>query len=1103
MATQTVTVLFTDLVGSTELSSRLGPERTEALRHTHFGLLRGAVAAAGGTEVKNLGDGLMVAFTSLNRALACAVAMQQTIDRHNRRADDPDLSVRIGIATGEATEEAGDYFGDPVVEAARLCAAAAGGQILTTEVVKLLAGRHATQEFIAVGELTLKGIPEPVAAMSVAWEPAADPADESTRPPLPARLVGASAESLFAFFGRTVELARLAETRKAAAADRQLRVTLISGEPGIGKTTLVAQAARADHELGTRVVYGGCEEGLAVPYQPWISALTQLVERADEDVLREFVDARGPATARLIPLLARRLSIPVPEAGNDADVERYSIFEGVAHLLASMSADAPVMLVLDDLHWVDAASLQLLRHLVTAAVPMAVHVVGTYRESDLSREHPLVGLLAHLRREPVVDRLDLVGLDDVEIIELLGAAAGHDLADDGIALGHALRRETAGNPFFLVEVIRHLAETGAFAQDDDGRWGLSADLDDVGLPSSVREVVANRVARLGEDTQRALSLAAVIGRDFDLDLLTTVLDGDEDRLLDILDGAIGAGLITVPDQRDDYRFVHALIQHTLYQDLSGPRRQRAHQRIAEAMEARAIGGSAPVEELARHWLAATRPHDATKALLYVRRAGDAAMGSYAPLDAARWYGDALELLARQGPEDRHLRCELLIDLGNAQRLAGLPEHRDTLRDAGRLALDLGDRDLLVGVARSRGAMGEGSAEVDPNRLAVLEAALDAVGSHDSAERAHLLACLTEETDPRHVDERVALATTAIDVAQRVGDERTLLTVLNLVVSAMATPDTLEQRRAASTLAIEVGERLDDRSALVQAHTNLGFCDVEAGDLAAFDRHLAAMHPLAAATRLPSDEILVAMLEAWRHLLAGRTEAAASESDRMLEIGTRIEFAVIGSTYGAQVLQRTAQQGGLADIVDLVVEAMENAPAIPTWRCAVMMLHCELGRTDAASELFEIGRSANFDDIPFDMAWLQGMSQYGEAAVELGRADLAPIIYDRLLPYAGRYIYLTCIDWGSVSRPLGRLATLMGRFDEAERHLGDALAVHERIPAPFWIARTQLDLVELCNARRGPDDAGRAQELLNAVADAIDRFGYHGLDARLERLSLQR
>ncbi len=246
----------------------------------------------------------------------------------------------------------------------------------------------------------------------------------------------------------------------------------------------------------------------------------------------------------------------------------------------------------------------------------SVQVVGTFRESDLSRSHPLTGALADLRREPAVDRLDLAGLEDTEIIDLLAAAAGHDMEDEGVALAHALRRETGGNPFFLVEVVRHLAETGAFVQDDDGRWVLSVDLDALGLPSSVREVVAHRVARLGESTEQALGVASVIG----LEVLSRVLDADEDRLLDLLEGAIGAGLLDESEQvGGHYRFVHALIQHTLYQELSTTRRQRAHQRVAEALEAGGAVDDTRVAELARHWTAATRPADGTKALHYLYR----------------------------------------------------------------------------------------------------------------------------------------------------------------------------------------------------------------------------------------------------------------------------------------------------------------------------------------------------------------------------------------------------------------------------------------------------------------------------------------------------
>ena len=183
--TVTISVVFTDLVGSTELAARLGPVVAEEVRSTHFGLLRGAVAATGGSEVKNLGDGLMVVYPSLGGALDGAVAMQQSIELHNRKAAVA-LGVRVGVSSGDATEDDGDFFGEPVVEAARLCAEAEGGQIVTTEMVRLLS-RRTDHRFTAIGTVALKGLPEPVEACEVGWEPVRSVA----LVPLPNRLASA------------------------------------------------------------------------------------------------------------------------------------------------------------------------------------------------------------------------------------------------------------------------------------------------------------------------------------------------------------------------------------------------------------------------------------------------------------------------------------------------------------------------------------------------------------------------------------------------------------------------------------------------------------------------------------------------------------------------------------------------------------------------------------------------------------------------------------------------------------------------------------------------------------------------------------------------
>ena len=200
----------------------------------------------------------------------------------------------------------------------------------------------------------------------------------------------------------------------------------------------------------------------------------------------------------------------------------------VRRVLEAAGGDHPVVLVLDDVQWADAPTLQLLRHLVAWDQPLAVVVVATFRESEVGAGHPLADLLAWLHREPGVTRISLRGLGDVELLALMEAGAGHAVDDNGLALRDALARETDGNPFFVGELLRHLVETGLVYQDAEGRWTVSGDLRDRGLPVSVREVIGRRVARLGDEAVRVLSVAAVIGRDFDLDVLSSASDTAED-----------------------------------------------------------------------------------------------------------------------------------------------------------------------------------------------------------------------------------------------------------------------------------------------------------------------------------------------------------------------------------------------------------------------------------------------------------------------------------------------------------------------------------------------------------------------------------------------
>ena len=331
--------------------------------------------------------------------------------------------------------------------------------------------------------------------------------------------------------------------------------------------------------------------------------------------------------------------------------------------------------------------------------------------------------------------MKLTGLESEDVLALMEAAAGQELDADGRALAAEIARETAGNPFFAGELLRHLTESGAIEQQEDGRWRVVGDLSELGLPQSVREVVSRRVERLGPDARTALSAAAVIGRDFDLDLLLAAVDLPEARLLDLLDEAVAASLLRESAERAGrFTFTHALVEHALYEDLGATRRARLHKRIAEGLEEQC--GDEPGErlgELARHWAAAVVSSDTGQGPALRPASRRARAPAARAGEAARWYRQALELYDQASGGERSQRCDLLIGLGEAQRQSGDPDFRQTLLDAAALAREVGDADRLCRavLANSRGWSSQVGA-VDSERVEALEAAAAALPEDDPA-----------------------------------------------------------------------------------------------------------------------------------------------------------------------------------------------------------------------------------------------------------------------------------------------------------------------------------------------------------------------------------
>jgi class 3 adenylate cyclase len=776
--TETVTVIFTDLVGSTELAGRVGHDAYEALRHSHFEALRAAVIKHNGAEIKTTGDGLMLCFTSAADAVACAVAMQQAADAHARRNPEQ-LTIRIGASSGEATREDHDLYGPPVVEASRLCAAASAGQILASDVVRALA-RGRGHKFTPIGELELKGLSEPLPTCEVGWEPL----DASGAIPLPPKLAPAPALGLF---GRASEQAIIARCWQAAK-QGQRQLLLLGGEPGIGKTRLATEAARAAHAEDAAVMFGSCDENITLPYRPFVEALRHYVAHAPDEVLAAHVKEHNGELTRLVPELAHRIpNLAKPQAA-EAETQRYLMFEAATGILAVASQQNPVLLILDDVQWAGAPDLLLLRHIVRSTIPMRVMIVATYRDAELSRTHPLTALLADLRRETGIERIALRGLDDEAVIALVTAAAGHELDTAGIALAYAIHRETEGSPLFIGEILRNLTESGAVFREGD-RWTYRGDLASLGIPQGVKEAIGRRLARLPESTNKVLSLASVIGREFDLALLAKIAELSEDAILDAIDEAKAAALVAeTAGDAERFSFTHALIRATLYDELTGARRARMHRRVGEALEA--LVGARPderIDELAYHWLSATKVSDAAKAIGYARRAAEKALAGLAFEEAAKYYEQALSALEPHDREGELLRCDLLIALGDARRLA--------------LA--------ALGNGRTGGIFASGQV-LSIMLIALYEEALKALGNDDSELRARLLANLSDElmyTEFR--ERRHQLSREAVEIARRLSDNAALFHALAARAFAINDPTTLADRLSLTaemeTLASDLGK----------------------------------------------------------------------------------------------------------------------------------------------------------------------------------------------------------------------------------------------------------------------------------------------------------
>ena len=1032
----TVTFLFTDIEGSTRLAAQLRERYGEVLA-AHQRLLREAFADAGGREIDTQGDSFFVAFARAKDAVAAAIGAQRALAAHPWPVH---LGVRIGIHTADPEVGADRYVGLGVHRAARICAAAHGGQIVVSNATRELIEDDLPEsvELSDLGAFELKDLERPERIYQVRA-----PGLPDDFPPL--RTLSAD-DGVTAFVGREDELAdavaartmggepgepstagapgrpfvgrekELEELRTALdlGAARRGSVFLITGEPGIGKTRLMQEVADVALNQGWRVLIGRCwEEGGAPAYWPWI----QVVRAAGG----EF----------------ERLAAPIPDSapgGADPDSVRFRLFDAATRFLLGAARLRPLLIVLEDLHAADVSSLLLLRFVGEAIDQSPILVLGSYREGE-SRVHEQGRLFGELLR--VSHRITLRGLSVDEVETYAASVVGDRVARPVAPRLHAV---SGGNPFFLGELVRLLAANGLFERADERITDPM-----LRVPEEVRTLIRRRVAGLSPEAMATLRVAAVIGRAFDLRVLDHISQLSTSRLLDVLSEAMEAGALVETGTR--YSFVHELVRETLYEDLPASQRRELHLTIGRVLEEL---GRADVDEhlseIAHHLAEAAPLGDPDTAVRYLVRAGDRASTLLAYEEAALDYGRALELLDAVEDASAERRGDLLLRLADAQWRAGdARAARSSFEQATEVARRLGDSELLAHAALGYvtalgGFLLFARFEIGGTGAGLIEEALAALPDSDSPLRTRLLARLALEMYSANepVERRVALSGEAIEMARRLDDSEGLVTALHARHWALTTPELVHERLAHSEEMLRVARETTDWEAEFLAHNSRFHCHLELCDGRAMDAEIEAMTQIAELIRQPSYLWHTVCLRAVRATLDGRFDDAEQLAREALEIGRLRQTTYFAYMFRyAQLFAIRWAQGRLPELWGSIRGHADRFPWIPRWRDALAA--AELGDGQAARAEIERHAARDFADLPRDGLWIIHLSGLAECCVLTRDERRGEQLYELLLPFAERNaVSYTQQPFGPVALRLAALAAMLGRWDAAEGHSETAL-----------------------------------------------------------------
>jgi class 3 adenylate cyclase/tetratricopeptide (TPR) repeat protein len=1118
-----LTVMFCDLVGSTALSEQFDPEELRDIVRAYQQNCIAVISRFDGRIAKYLGDGLLAYFgypraheDDAPRAVHAGLGIVAAMHSFNsQRAETslPSLHVRVGIHTGLVVvgEMGGGDFreqsaivGDTPNVAARLQEVAdPDSVVISSATYQLIRGLFDCE---SLGPRSLKGFANPLQAYRVLHESGAH-----------SRFDVAIQSGLAPMVGRDSEFAILKE-RWERAVNAEGQIILISGEPGIGKSRLLQAFKQQVAEEPNRCWL----ECHCSPYHqnsalyPVIDLFQRLLrfgphdEAADKFAkLVESLEQYGLPLADYVPLIAPLLTLPVPETYPrltlTLEAQKEKTYVAIQSWLLTLAERAGLTLVFEDLHWADPSTVELLGHLIDQVVTARLLLLLTCRPEFSppwsSRSHLANITLNRLPRshtEGMVQNVTGGKLLPGQVLEQIIA-------------------KTDGVPLFVEELTRTVLESGLL-RERDGHYDLSGPLPPLAIPSTLQDSLTARLDRLG-DAREIAQLAATIGRDFPYELLRSIGSNDEASLQRALEMLVQAEVLyrrgVVPQAR--YLFKHALIRDAAYESLLRSKRQQVHSRIARALteEFPEVAQTQP-ELVAHHY---TEAGLMEAAIPYWQKAGEQALERCAFHESINQFTRALSLLPPETDdssrdtreqENGELRCALLLAVGEAQRRGGQPlKAQETFLRATTVARKAASADLIVRAAFQLSLLATNVGLVaPPSTIGWFEDTLTKLGSQDSPLKAAMLGALATML-PAVGGKRRALeyGEQAAAMARRLGEVQLLPMILHAICHALQSPLDARQRLGYANEMLESINAADPKASL------RGFLDhqvaicfalfwhlysaLQLGDIAAAKEDLSRYSPWAEKTREPLVMCGTNHFHACEASLEGRFADFERFAQEALAVGQALEVENAAGIFGTQMFTLRREQGRLREVEPLLRYFVRTPEGANAWRPGLALIYAELGRTaEAAAEFNQLARR-DFTDVPQDSNWLVAMTYLADVCIFLGDTSSALSLHEMMLPYKQVNILNGfCSCYGSASRYLGALATLLARWDDAEQHFDTALTMNRRMGARPWLAHTQYQYARMLLSRDQPGDSEKAAALIKDALATARELGMVALEQRI-------